>query len=88
LSPLSKSLVIPTGAKSRMRSLLFLEADKQQIPRRSALRNDNRLIYKHHRQTWRPTYKQAAAAEVQPSFARAVQVKDPDPQRSTETISD
>jgi len=70
-----------------MRSLLFLEADKQQIPRRSALRNDNRLIYKHHRQTWRPTYKQAAA-EVQPSFARAVQVRDPDPQRSTETISD
>jgi hypothetical protein len=32
-------------------------------------------------------YKQAAA-EVQPSFARAVQVKDPDPHRSTDTISD
>jgi hypothetical protein len=38
------------------------------------------------RQTWRPTYRQAAA-ETPPSFARPVRVKDPDPHNPTYTIT-
>ncbi len=38
------------------------------------------------RQTWRPTYRQAAA-EIQPSFAQPVRVKDPDPHKPSHTIS-
>jgi hypothetical protein len=45
-----------------------------------------RLLVCTQRQTWRPTYRQAAA-ERQPIFARPVRVKDPDPHNPTHTIT-
>ncbi len=38
------------------------------------------------RQTWRPTYRQAAA-EMQPSFARHVRVKAPDAHKQLNTTT-